>query len=413
MNLGVAGRVLWLGERDARGVLAGFDVFALSSRKEGLPYVVLEAMAAGLPVVATATAGVEILVESGVNGAVVPADDVSAFAGALAALAIDPALRARYGLASKARAARFSIDAMVDRTLSAYLGETPAPIHETTPQPGGPDMTAKPRSAELHPGPGFRVRAGFTRPDPTLIEEFRAFPTPDISDLLNRLYAVDPGIRCLTGLHQTLCGPACTVKVFPGDNLMVHKSLDVARPGDVIVVDAGGATTNAVLGDLISAKAKHRGIAGFVVDGLVRDLPSIVELDFPVFARGTTPIGPLHRGPGEINYPICCGGIVVNPGDLIVADDAGVIVVPREIAPELLQRLKQHQEANRTYFEAVGRGEFSNQWVDRVLDQHHCPIIGDLAGRPSSRARVRFALAGPPAWATRLIDGTPGAVSSA
>jgi len=437
-ELGVGERVLWLGERDARGVLAAFDVFALSSRKEGLPYVVLEAMSAGLPIVATATAGVEILVEPGVNGTVVAADDAAAFAAALVELATSPARRARFGLASRERAARFSIDAMVDRTLSAYLGDlvpapalatfrvpalAPAPLagvnpgsacHAPSPSPiqGAHAMVTKPRSAELHPGPGFRVRAGFTRPDPRLIEAFRAFATPDISDLLNRLYAVDPGVRCLTGPHHTLCGPACTVKVFPGDNLMVHKALDVARPGDVIVVDAGGATTNAVLGDLISAKARHRGVAGFVVDGLVRDLPSIVDLDFPVFARGTTPIGPLHRGPGEINYAVCCGGIVVNPGDLIVADAAGVIVVPREIAPELLERLTRHQDANREYFEAVRRGEFSNLWVDRVLEQHNCPVVGtDEAPPPSHEWDSRWAGAGLPQDA--LLDGAPGAVSRA
>src|SRR4051795_2422980 len=130
---------------------------------------------------------------------------------------------------------------------------------------------------------------------------------------------------------------------------MVHKSLDVARPGDIVVVDAGGSHSNAVLGDLVSAKAQHREIAGFVVDGLIRDLPAIRELDFPVFARGTTPIGPLHRGPGEINYAICCGGIVVNPGDLIVADAAGIIVVPKEIAAELLERLKLHKASNEAY----------------------------------------------------------------
>lgn len=429
-ELGVGCRVLWLGERDARGVLAAFDVFALSSRKEGLPYVVLEAMSAGLPIVATATAGVEILVETGVNGTVVAADDAPAFAAALVELATDPARRARFGLASRERAARFSIDAMVDRTLSAYRGDltpahslrsAPVSLTRTVPEPPGPDlsptvnqganvMTSKPRSAELHPGPGFRVRAGFTRPDPRLIEEFRAFATPDISDLLNRLYAVDPGVRGLTGPHHTLCGPACTVKVFPGDNLMVHKALDVARPGDVIVVDAGGATTNAVLGDLISAKARHRGVAGFVVDGLVRDLPAIVDLDFPVFARGTTPIGPLHRGPGEINYAVCCGGIVVNPGDLIVADAAGVIVVPQEIAPELLERLTRHQDANRDYFEAVRRGEFSNQWVDRVLEQHGCPIVGTVEAPPVATSwESQWGATALPADA--LIDGAAGAVS--
>ncbi|MDA0629289.1 RraA family protein, partial [Acinetobacter baumannii] len=125
---------------------------------------------------------------------------------------------------------------------------------------------------------------------------------------------------------------ACTVRVFPGDNLMVHKSLDIAQPGDIVVVTAGGSNMNAILGDMICTKAKHRHIAGFIVDGLIRDLPDILPLDFPVWARGTTPIGPLHRGPGEVNYPIACGGVVVNPGDLVVADDAGIVAIPQLIA---------------------------------------------------------------------------------
>jgi RraA family protein len=236
-------------------------------------------------------------------------------------------------------------------------------------------MAQKPRSAELHPGPGFRVRLDFVRPDPELMRAFTEFPTPDISDLLNRLYALDPAIRCLTGSHHRLCGPACTVKVFPGDNLMVHKALDVARPGDVAVIDAGASAMNAVLGDLICTKARHRGIQGYVVDGLIRDLPEVIPLNMPVYARGTSPIGPLHRGPGEINYPICCGGNVVNPGDLIVADQAGVVVVPQEVAAELLGRLQAHRQANAEYFASVKRGDFSNQWVDRLLHEHGCPLI--------------------------------------
>ncbi|MBI2804458.1 MAG: RraA family protein [Planctomycetes bacterium] len=236
-------------------------------------------------------------------------------------------------------------------------------------------MAKKPRSAELHPGPGFRVRTDFPRLDKALYQQLGEFPTPDISDLLNRLYAVDPAITCLTGAHHRLCGPACTVKVFPGDNLLVHKSLDVAQPGDIVVVDAGGSTMNAVLGDLVSTKAKHRHIAGFIVDGLIRDLPGIMPLDFPIFARGVTPIGPLHRGPGEINFPICCGGIVVNPGDIIVGDAAGVVVVPREITHELLARLQSHEEANAAYFASVKRGDFSNQWVDRMLEELNCPTF--------------------------------------
>lgn len=235
-------------------------------------------------------------------------------------------------------------------------------------------MAVKPRSASLHPGPGFRVKMDFPRLPAELMHQFRAFPTPDISDLLNRLYAVDPQVRSLTGAHHQICGPACTVKVFPGDNLMVHKSLDVLEPGDIVIVDAGGSDKNAVLGDLVSTKAKHRGAQGFVVDGLVRDLPNIVAIDFPVFARGTTPIGPLHRGPGEINYAICCGGVVVNPGDLVVGDAMGVVVVPFAIAEELLARLQSHAAANEAYFESVKKGDFSNAWVDRILGELECPM---------------------------------------
>jgi len=232
----------------------------------------------------------------------------------------------------------------------------------------------KPSSAGMFPGPGFRVKAEFDRLDADFMEQFIEFDTPDISDLLNRMYAVDPGIVRLTHSHHRLCGSACTVKVFPGDNLMVHKSLDIALPGDIVVIDAHGSSMNAVLGDLISTKAKHRGIAGFVVDGYIRDLPSILELEFPIFGRGTTSIGPLHRGPGEINYPICCGGIVVNPGDIIVADGAGVVVIPQEIASDLLNRLRSQKAGQAAYLAGVKRGDFSNDWVDTILTEAGCLV---------------------------------------
>lgn len=227
----------------------------------------------------------------------------------------------------------------------------------------------------MHPGAGFRVRQEITRPDAEVIAGFRGFETPDISDQLNRLYTMSSDIYNVTDASLRIVGPACTVKVFPGDNLMIHKSLDVARPGDVVVVDAAGERTTAVLGDLVSTKARHRGIAGFVVDGLVRDITAIRRLgDFPVFARGVTPVGPLHRGPGEINHPVSVGGIVVSPGDLIVADQNGVVVIPQDIAPELLQRLKERSAAEAEYVAAVARGEFSNAWVDNLLTAAGVPV---------------------------------------
>jgi RraA family protein len=230
-------------------------------------------------------------------------------------------------------------------------------------------MVGKPKSAEMHPGPGFRIRSDIERTEPDVVEGFAAFEIPDISDLMNRLYTLRDGIRPVTDPTLRILGTACTVKCYPGDNLMVHKSLDVAQAGDVIVVDTAGSLTSAVLGELVSMKARHRGIVGFVVDGLIRDVTAIQELgDFPVFARGVTPIGPLHRGPGELNHPISCGGIVVNPGDVIVGDLNGVVVVPRDIADELLDRLNAKAAKESDYVSAVARGDFNNDWVDAMLE---------------------------------------------
>lgn len=236
-------------------------------------------------------------------------------------------------------------------------------------------MVGKPKTAEMHPGPGFRICEGHARPAPETVEILGRFETPQISDLMNRLYTVHSTIRPLTDPALRILGPACTVKVYPGDNLMVHKSLDVAQPGDVIVVDASASGTTAVLGDLVSTKARHRGVAGFVVDGLIRDLPGIQALgDFPVFARGVTPIGPLHRGPGEINHAVSIGGIVVHAGDVVVGDPNGVVIVPRDIADELVERLLARQRTEADYTAAISRGDFNNSWVDDILEQNGVAI---------------------------------------
>lgn len=240
--------------------------------------------------------------------------------------------------------------------------------------------TTKPASAELHAGPGFRVTVNLEEADLDLVTALSRFETPAISDLMNRLYTVETEIRCLTAPSAAkVAGPACTVKVFPGDNLMVHKALDVARPGDVLVIDASSTSLNAVVGDIIATKARHRGIVGFVIDGLVRDIAGIVELgDMPVFARGVTPIGPLHRGPGEINFPVSIGGIVVQSGDFVIGDANGVVVVPQSSASDLLDRLERQREAESEYLVAVREGRFSNAWVDRVLTDRGLSPIGTL-----------------------------------
>lgn len=242
-----------------------------------------------------------------------------------------------------------------------------------------PAGSARPQSAEMTPGPGFRYRRNLRSPSLDVVRRFGAFPAADVSDMMNRLYTMNPAIKPWTPRELRLLGPACTVKVFPGDNLMVHKALDLANPGDVLVIDASSSMMTAVIGDLVSTKARHRGIVGAVVDGLVRDLDGILALgDFPVFARGSTPLGPLHRGPGEVNYPVSVGGIVVNPGDVIVGDADGVVVVPRDSAEDVLDRLDARAAASAEYQSAVARGEFSNAWVDELLASNDLDAAPDL-----------------------------------
>ena len=232
---------------------------------------------------------------------------------------------------------------------------------------------AKPKSSEMTPGPGYMIRTEFPRLPQEFIEQFREFETADVSDVLNRLYAMDGAIRNQTN-DKELLGTACTVKLYPGDNLMVHKALDIAKPGDIVVVDCSGAMSNAVLGDLVANKAIHRKIGGYVIDGLIRDLDGIKETGLPVYARGVTPFGPLHRGPGEINTPICCGGIVVNPGDIIKADTTGIAVIPRGFADEIIKRLQASKARLAEYVASVKRGDFSNAWVDEQLRENGCVI---------------------------------------
>jgi regulator of RNase E activity RraA len=134
-------------------------------------------------------------------------------------------------------------------------------------------------------------------------------------------------------------GPALTVLTREGDNLAIHRALDDAEPGDVLVINALGGTTRAVFGDLLAEICLAAGIAGVIIDGLTRDRAAIKELGLPIWARGVSPAGPAKYGPGSVSVPVACGGTVVNPGDLITADDDGVAVIPIQRAESVLRRL--------------------------------------------------------------------------
>ncbi len=189
---------------------------------------------------------------------------------------------------------------------------------------------------------GFRVYKDFKRTDSALIQKFKGIPSSNIGDMLNRLSCMRPEIIPFN--DKPLLGPAFTVKVPAGDNLMLHRALDLAKPGDIIVVDGEGYGHRSLMGEMMLDYAVRRGIAGFVIDGMVRDGNALKEAPIPFYAIGTTPQGPYKNGPGEINVPIACGGQVVFPGDILVGDEDGIVVIRPEWAEELADMAVEKHE---------------------------------------------------------------------
>ncbi|WHY70542.1 RraA family protein [Fictibacillus enclensis] len=222
---------------------------------------------------------------------------------------------------------------------------------------------------------GFRIVKDFKRADSKIIEGFKGIATPNIGDVMGRFRAMDYRIKTINkpGIH--IVGNAFTVRTHPSDNLLVHKAMDLAKPGDIIVIDACGDMGNAILGELMCHYAKVKQIAGYIVDGPIRDLQAIAEMGFPVFARGGTPRGPYKEGPGEINTTISCGNVPVNPGDIIVADDDGIVVIPIEDANNVLEKAKAVQQKEAGIIQAIYNGTWDRSWVDETLMQKECEII--------------------------------------
>jgi regulator of RNase E activity RraA len=223
---------------------------------------------------------------------------------------------------------------------------------------------------------GFRVFDCAPQVDPSLVERARNLPVANISDMMNRMDAVGAG---LPPLHwgedsKRVAGTALTVRTRPGDNLMVHKAIDMARPGDVILVDAGGDMTTAIMGEIMALLAKSRGVEAFVIDGAVRDRDEIGEMGMPMFARGVTHRGPYKDGPGEVNVPVRVGGQVVHPGDLVVGDGDGVLAIPAGEAAAVLAAAEGKLEAEQTELAAIRDGSVDRSWVDKVLGERGCTV---------------------------------------
>lgn len=228
---------------------------------------------------------------------------------------------------------------------------------------------------------GNRIFLKRPMPSRELLDGFAGIPAANIADTMGRSCAMNPRIRLMSGARGTMVGPALTVKARAGDNLFIHQALDMSQPGDIIVVSNDEDQTRSLMGEIMFTYAQYqRKLGGLVLDGPVRDSDALKEMSLPVYATGSTPGGPYKEGPGEINVPIACGGISVNPGDIIVADPDGIIVIPLKDAADVLQAAKKYHEQDAAKVEAARNGTSNRAWVTKLIQAKDVEILDRAYG---------------------------------
>lgn len=220
---------------------------------------------------------------------------------------------------------------------------------------------------------GLRILKRHRAVDLELAREFLNIPVANVSDCMARMTAAGARLRPMHAGGR-MAGPALTVKTRPGDNLMIHKALQLAKPGDVIVVDAGGDLTNSLIGEIMIGDAILQKLGGVVINGAIRDADEIASMDFPVFAAGVTHRGPYKDGPGEINVPIAVDGMVVEPGDLVIGDRDGLLCVPFDDVTQLLAAARNKQEVEAKMVAEIAAGTYDRSWVDATLSRLNCYV---------------------------------------
>ena len=227
---------------------------------------------------------------------------------------------------------------------------------------------------------GKRIYLKRNMPDHDIMMQFKNIPASNTADCMGRSCAMNPRIHLVSSpKDQMMVGPAFTVKCRAGDNLALHAALNLCNEGDVLVVSNEEDNTRALMGEVMMAYLYlQKKVAGIVLDGPIRDIDEIGKWDFPVYATGTTPGGPYKEGPGEVNVPIACGGISVEPGDIILADPDGVIVIPRNDAATILEDAKKFQAADEGKLEKTRQGTINRGWVDKALADKDFECIDDV-----------------------------------
>ncbi len=222
---------------------------------------------------------------------------------------------------------------------------------------------------------GFRVHTRASKVDALTIKNFAELPVATVSDSMSRMSAAGHRLRPIHAEGVKMAGAALTVRTRPGDNLMVYKAIDMAEEGDILVIDAGSDLSNAIMGEIMTYLAQAKGVAGFVIDGAIRDAEEIRACGAPMFAAGVTHRGPYKDGPGEVNVDVAIDGMVIRPGDLVLGDGDGVLCVPKEDIAQVLEAARSKQALEEQQIAAIQNGTLDGAWVDEVLNQRGCEFI--------------------------------------
>jgi 4-hydroxy-4-methyl-2-oxoglutarate aldolase len=215
----------------------------------------------------------------------------------------------------------------------------------------------------------IHVRTKIQRPPQELIEKFKPISVATVYEASGRKGFVNPKIKPIFR-GMKLCGPAFTVQTVPGDNLMLHKALEKTQEGDIIVATVGDEYEYGYWGDLMSVQAKAKKLGGLAIDGCIRDSEEIIEMGFPIFSRGLAIRGTVKASLGLINYPINFGGTVVNPGDIILGDDDGIVIVRYEDCKEVLAKSKERVQKEEVKAKALMNGVTSVKYnnLDKIFE---------------------------------------------
>lgn len=225
---------------------------------------------------------------------------------------------------------------------------------------------------------GNRIYLKRSLPDKGLVERYSKLPAANVADCMGRISALHSDIKLMSSPENRMCGVALTVKARPGDNLMLHQALNMAQEGDIIVVANEGDRSQAIMGEIMYRYlADFKKVAGIVIDGPIRDIDVIAHEKCPIYATGTTPGGPFKEGPGEVNVPIAIGGVAVLPGDILLADPDGVIVIPKKDAADLIDKAEDNAAKDGAKVLKASTGQADRSWVDKLLQEKKVEFIDD------------------------------------